>query len=107
MHEVVVIVTLQVDPDELETELTQAAADQAGLQAVTNALELVQANGFSYDLAGSVSIGVAAVEVKSVCGEYSPEVLSLARDIRALIGSAVVRKQILGVPAAWLVEKKR
>jgi 4-amino-4-deoxy-L-arabinose transferase-like glycosyltransferase len=35
------------------------------------------------------------------------DALASREDIRALIGSAVVRKEILGVPAAWLVEKKR
>lgn len=62
MHEIEIIVSLQVDHDEVDGKLTEQEAQYAGLQAVANALKQVEGMGFSHDLADVASVGVAGVE---------------------------------------------
>jgi hypothetical protein len=63
-YEIVIKVTLQVDPDDVNKILPLDELQATAKQAIENALNLVENAGFSHDLANEVSIGVQSVEVE-------------------------------------------
>lgn len=62
-YEIVIKVTLQVDPDDVNKIFTLEGLQDTAKEAVENALNLVEGAGFSHTLANEVSIGVKSIEI--------------------------------------------
>jgi hypothetical protein len=61
--EVKILVTLQVDPDDVNKTFPMKDLQNTAKEAIENALNLVENAGFSHTLANEVSIGVQSVEI--------------------------------------------
>jgi hypothetical protein len=60
VHEIEILVTLQVDSD---GKLSLPESEEAAKEAVENALRLVEGSGFSHSHADVASVGISSVDI--------------------------------------------